>query len=631
MAQYIWLIPLIPLIGFFINGLGRNNLPKSLIAFIGSGAVLFSFILSILVFFNVPTGEGVEPLVFKAFDLISIPTFRVPFAFQIDALTSLFLLIITGVGFLIHVYSAAYMHEDQGFGKFFAYLNLFIFFMLLLVMGNNLVVMFIGWEGVGLCSFLLIGFWFTNPDYVAAAKKAFIMNRIGDVGFLLAMFWIYKEFGTFEYQPLAEAVYNFVSHSPETVSGVLAGITLLLFLAATGKSAQLPLFTWLPDAMAGPTPVSALIHAATMVTAGIFMITRLNFLFDFAPITMTVIQWVGIITALVTATIAMKQNDIKKVLAYSTVSQLGLMFAAIGSGAYIAAVFHVLTHAFFKALLFLGAGSVIHGMNNEQDMTKMGGLKKYMPITNATMLVGCLAIAGIPGLSGFFSKDEMLVAMFASNPFVYAIGFIVSVMTAFYMFRLYALTFLGDLREQNIHPHESPMPMTLPLIILAVLSIVGGYIGIPAVFAENAHSLNNFLGGVVHPINIELSHTTEYIMMGALFIAVLLSIYWAIKTYTNRPENEFSGISKAMADKWYIDELYHNAIVVPVLQIGDALKWYIEEAGIARLVSGIGWLSNKEASRVKALHNGNVGFYIMMMIVGIVAGLGLFFIGYFLK
>lgn len=632
MAQYIWLIPLIPLIGFFINGLGRNSLPKSLIAFIGSGAVLASFILAILVFLNVPTGEGAQPLIFKAFDLINIPTFQVPFAFQIDALTSLFLLIITGVGFLIHVYSAAYMHEDKGFGKFFAYLNLFIFFMLLLVMGNNLVVMFIGWEGVGLCSYLLIGFWFTNPDYVAAAKKAFIMNRIGDVGFLLAMFWIFKEFGTFEYQSLMTKVSEFIALNNDAVStGVLVGITLLLFLAATGKSAQLPLFTWLPDAMAGPTPVSALIHAATMVTAGIFMITRLNFLFDAAETTLIVIQWVGIITALITASIALRQNDIKKVLAYSTVSQLGLMFAAIGSGAYIAAVFHVMTHAFFKALLFLGAGSVIHGMHHEQDMTKMGGLKKYMPITHITMLIGCLAIAGIPGLSGFFSKDEMLLAMFASNPIVYGLGFIVSVMTAFYMFRLYAMTFLGKLRNDEVHPHESPMPMTLPLIILAVLSVIGGYIGIPALFAADAHVLNDFLAGVVQPIHPHVSHATEWLMMGALLIGVLAAIYFALKKYNGKVDAETTGFAKTLENKWYIDELYNSAIVVPIFQMGDALKKYMEKAGIERLVSGIGWLSNKEAGRVKALQNGNVGYYILMMVVGIVAGLGLFFIGYLLK
>ncbi|MFV0211006.1 NADH-quinone oxidoreductase subunit L [Empedobacter falsenii] len=629
MEQYIWLIPLIPFIGFLINGLGRNVLSNSLVTFIGSGAVLASFILSIMVFIAVPSGADAQPLIFKAFDIINIPTLQVPFAFQIDALTSLFLLIITGVGFLIHVYSSAYMSEDKGFAKFFSYLNLFIFFMLILVMGNNFVMMFIGWEGVGLCSFLLIGFWFTNPEYIKAAKKAFIMNRIGDVGFLLAMFWIFKEFGTLEYVK----VFSQLTIQPGAFTGfVLTGITLLLFLAATGKSAQLPLFTWLPDAMAGPTPVSALIHAATMVTAGIFMITRCNELFTAAPLTLEIIQYIGIATAFVTATIAMRQNDIKKVLAYSTVSQLGLMFAAIGSGAYIAAVFHVMTHAFFKALLFLGAGSVIHGMHHEQDMRKMGGLKKYMKITHITFLIGCLAIAGIPGLSGFFSKDEMLLGMFVSNPVVYGIGFIVSVMTTFYMFRLYAMTFLGDLRSKDAHPHESPAAMTIPLIILAVLSVIAGYIGIPALFMQDGHKLQTFLGGVVsigeaHPV----SHATEWMMMGALLICVLGAIYFAIKKYTNYVDGEATGIAKFFEDKWYIDELYDNAIVKPLFELGDVLKKYVEKAGIAAFVLGVGTVSSRASKNVRQLQNGNVGFYILLMVFGIVAGIAIFFMGYLIS
>ncbi|SFN26298.1 NADH-quinone oxidoreductase subunit L [Algoriella xinjiangensis] len=629
MEQYIWLIPLIPFIGFLINGLGRNVLSNSLVTFIGSGAVLASFILSIMVFIAVPSGAGAQPLIFKAFDLINIPTLQVPFAFQIDALTSLFLLIITGVGFLIHVYSSAYMSEDKGFAKFFAYLNLFIFFMLILVMGNNFVMMFIGWEGVGLCSFLLIGFWFTNPEYVKAAKKAFIMNRIGDVGFLLAMFWIFKEFGTLEYVK----VFNQLAIDPSAFTGfVLTGITLLLFLAATGKSAQLPLFTWLPDAMAGPTPVSALIHAATMVTAGIFMIARCNVLFTAAPFTLEIIQYVGIATAFITATIAMRQNDIKKVLAYSTVSQLGLMFAAIGSGAYIAAVFHVMTHAFFKALLFLGAGSVIHGMHHEQDMRKMGGLKKYMKITHITFLIGCLAIAGIPGLSGFFSKDEMLLGMFISNPIIYVLGFIVSVLTAFYMFRLYAMTFLGDLRDKDAHPHESPAAMTIPLIILAVLSVVAGYIGIPALFMKDGHQLQTFLSGVVNIGEVHhVAHSTEWLMMGALLICVVGAILFAIKKYTNHVDEEATGVAKFFQNKWYIDELYDNAIVKPLYELADVLKKYVEKAGIAAFVLGVGTVSERASKNVRTLQNGNVGFYIMLMVVGIVAGIAIFFMGYLIS
>lgn len=629
MEQYLWLIPLIPFVGFLINGLGRRVLSNNLVGFIGSAAVLASFILSVVVFLNVPSGADATPIVVKYFDIINLPSIKIPFGFQIDALTSLFLLIITGVGFLIHVYSTAYMSEDKGFGKFFAYLNLFIFFMLLLVMGSNFFVMFIGWEGVGLCSFLLIGFWYTNPEYIKAAKKAFIMNRIGDVGFLLAMFWIFNEFGTLEYIN----VFSQLSDPTKIIaSGTIIGITLLLFLAATGKSAQLPLFTWLPDAMAGPTPVSALIHAATMVTGGIFMITRCNELFEMAPFTLNIIQWIGIITAFITATIAIQQNDIKKVLAYSTVSQLGLMFAAIGSGAYIAAVFHVMTHAFFKALLFLGAGSVIHGMHHEQDMVKMGGLKKYMPITHVTMLIGCLAIAGIPGLSGFFSKDEMLLAMYISNPVIYVIGFVVSVMTAFYMFRLYAMTFLGKLRNKETHPHESPAAMTLPLIILALLSVIAGFVGIPAIFMNDGNKFQTFLNGVVHLQDAHhVSHATEWLLMGVLFLFVLVAIVFAIKKYTDYQDREVTGLAKFFANKWYIDEVYDAIVVKPIVEIGDVLKKYVEKAGLVALVGGMGLFSVRASKQVRALQNGNVGFYILVVIIGVTAGIGIFFIDYFIK
>jgi NADH-quinone oxidoreductase subunit L len=625
MEKYIWLIPLLPLLGFFINGLGRNALSKSMISIVGSGVVLVSFILSVMVFMNVPSGVDAQPLIFHGFDIINFKSIQIPFSFQIDALTSLFLLVITGIGFLIHVYSSAYMYEEkEGFGKFFAYLNLFIFFMLILVMGSNFFMMFIGWEGVGLCSFLLIGFWFNNRDYVGAAKKAFIMNRIGDVGFLLAMFWIYKEFGTLEYTE----VFSLLSTTPVS-TWAIGGITLLLFLAATGKSAQVPLFTWLPDAMAGPTPVSALIHAATMVTAGIFLITRCNELFELAPYTKEVIAWIGIITSLITATIAVRQNDIKKVLAYSTVSQLGLMFAALGMGAYVAAVFHVMTHAFFKALLFLGAGSVIHGMHHEQDMTKMGGLKKYMPTTHISMLVGCIAIAGIPPLSGFFSKDEMLLSMFLGNKAIYAIGFIVSVLTSFYMFRLYFMTFSGKLRDEHVHPHESPNAMTIPLIILAVLSIVGGWVGIPELFMKNAHRLREFLSGVVKPVEEAhpISHATEWMLIGALLICVAVAITLAKKMYDGKVDAEATGLAKVFENKWYIDELYQAMIVSPLIGLGNVFKKYVEKSGIVQAVAGTGTLSYYLSKNIKTVQTGNIGMYILLMIIGLVAGLGIFFFG----
>src|SRR4051794_7610952 len=430
MAKLVYLVPLFPLLGFLINGLGRKLLPKSLIGIIGSGVILASFAVSLGIFFEVKQ-DGFQPVIVNLYDFIRVAAFNIPFAFQVDQLSSIFLLIITGVGFLIHVYSTAYMHEEETmhFGRYFAYLNLFVFSMLLLVLGANYVIMFIGWEGVGLCSYLLIGFWFKVDNYNAAAKKAFVMNRIGDLGFLLAIFWLLQKLGTVNY---ADVFANYKDLSQADITG----ITFLLFLGATGKSAQIPLYTWLPDAMAGPTPVSALIHAATMVTAGIYMIARSNILYTLAPITENVVAIIGLATAILGATIALKQNDIKKVLAYSTVSQLGYMFLGLGVGAYTGAVFHVMTHAFFKACLFLGAGSVIHGVGGEQDMRKMGGLRKYMPQTHWAMLVATLAIAGIPLFAGFYSKDEILAGAYAFSPAIWILGAFGAGLTAFYMFRL---------------------------------------------------------------------------------------------------------------------------------------------------------------------------------------------------
>jgi NADH-quinone oxidoreductase subunit L len=428
-SSLVYWVPLLPLIGFLINGLGRNFLSKSLTGIIGSGVILISFILSVLIF-NETRGES-DAVIVRLFDFINTGDLKIPFAFQVDRLSALFLLIITGVGFLIHLYSTAYMHEESNahFARYFAYLNLFVFNMLLLVLGANYLIMFIGWEGVGLCSYLLIGYWFKNTDYGTAARKAFVMNRIGDLGFLLGLFFLLQQFGTLDYAAIMPAA------SGVSVA-ILTTITLLLFVGATGKSAQIPLYTWLPDAMAGPTPVSALIHAATMVTAGIYMIARSNILYTLSPVTQTVVTIIGLATALFAATIALKQNDIKKVLAYSTVSQLGYMFVGLGVGAYTGAVFHVMTHAFFKALLFLGAGSVIHAMHHEQDIRKMGGLAKKLPHTHWTFLVGCIAIAGIPPFSGFFSKDEILIGAYNVSPMLYCIGLLGALMTAFYMFRL---------------------------------------------------------------------------------------------------------------------------------------------------------------------------------------------------
>ncbi|MGB5028357.1 MAG: NADH-quinone oxidoreductase subunit L, partial [Chitinophagaceae bacterium] len=515
--QIVYLIPLLPLIGFLINGLGRKHLSKSLVSVIGSGVILASFAMSIWVFMQV---KGMAtPYVAHYFDFIKVGDLKIPFAFQVDQLSSLFLLIITGVGFLIHVYSTSYMHKEkqEHYGRYFSYLNLFVFSMLLLVMGANYVIMFIGWEGVGLCSYLLIGYWFKNTKYNKAANKAFIMNRIGDLAFLIAIFWIISRVGNVNFNDVFAVARGEVDLRKFTGTDITA-ITLLLFIGATGKSAQIPLYTWLPDAMAGPTPVSALIHAATMVTAGIYMIARSNVLYSMSSVTMDIVAYVGLATALLAATIALKQNDIKKVLAYSTVSQLGFMFLALGTGAYVAAVFHVMTHAFFKALLFLGSGSVIHAMSGEQDIRNMGGLSTKMKITFVTFLIGCIAIAGIPPFSGFFSKDAILLSAFEKSPVLYGLALFTALLTAFYMFRLLFLTFSGQFRgtaDQKQHLHESPAAITIPLIVLAVLSIIGGFVGIPEVFMNGGDRIGAFLAPVIKPHGGHtVSHSTEYILMG---------------------------------------------------------------------------------------------------------------------
>ena len=636
MSKIAFLVPLFPLLGFLINGLGRQRLSKSAVGLIGSGMIFLSFLTSCFLFghvYGAAANSGGAPInsVVTLFNFIQTEAFTIPFAFQIDQLSVLFLLIITGIGFLIHLYSSAYMKDEapHHFARYFAYLNLFVFSMLLLVMGSNYVIMFIGWEGVGFCSYLLIGYWFKNGDYNYAAKKAFIMNRIGDLGFLLAVFWLIFKLGTVNYTDVFSGVAQLSAFD-------ITAITTLLFVGAMGKSAQIPLYTWLPDAMAGPTPVSALIHAATMVTAGIYMIARSNILFTMAPATQTLVAVIGLATAIFAATIALKQNDIKKVLAYSTVSQLGYMFLGLGVGAYTGAVFHVMTHAFFKALLFLGAGSVIHAMHHEQDIRKMGNLKKYMPITHITFLLACLAIAGIPPFSGFFSKDEILVAAYSSNPLFYYIGVGGALMTAFYMFRLYTLTFLGNFRgthEQEHHLHESPSAMTIPLIVLAVLSVVGGFIGIPAVFAENQHWLQNFLA----PIFAEstkladahhLSHSQEYIMMGVVTLLIVLVIAFAVKSfrnYNNANETESTGLSKVLLNKWYVDELYNTIVVNPLNALGGVLKNVVEKSGIDGAVNGVGKLVAYSSRQLRLIQSGQVASYLLIMILSMVV----FFIVWF--
>lgn len=626
MTQLVYLVPLFPLIGFLINGLGWKHMPKGLAGIIGSGSVLASFVVSLLIFFEVKAA-GTTTLV-HLFEFIHSGNLHIPFTFQVDALSSLFLLIITGIGFLIHVYSTSYMHDDEGVAKYFAYLNLFVFSMLLLVLGANYLIMFIGWEGVGLCSYLLIGFWFKNRDYTNAAKKAFVMNRIGDLGFLVGMLMILYHFGTLSY---GEFFGEVGSASAATSSSTYNWIAICLFIGAMGKSAQIPLYTWLPDAMAGPTPVSALIHAATMVTAGIYMIARSSALYNLAPLALNLVTWIGLATALLAATIAIKQYDIKKVLAYSTVSQLGFMFLALGVGAYTTAVFHVMTHAFFKALLFLGSGSVIHAMGGEQDIRRMGGLSKHMRITHITFLIGCLAIAGIPGFSGFFSKDEILAAAFSRQPILYYLGLLGAMMTAFYMFRLYFLTFHGSFRgteAQRHHLHESPAAITIPLIVLAILAVVGGYVGLPAVISEH-HTLAGYLSPVVSNFGVHhLSHSTEWLLMGLSVGAVLVMIGWAY-TATKKPAfTENKGLAKVLENKWYVDEFYDAIIVRPLAALSNLLDRFVERSGIDGIVNGVGKTVRWGSDRVRLLQSGQVGFYIFIMVIGITVLLAFSFFGF---
>ncbi|WP_398454730.1 NADH-quinone oxidoreductase subunit L [Sphingobacterium thalpophilum] len=631
MSELVWLIPLLPLIGFIVNGLGRNVLSKGIIGALGSAVVLISFVCSCVLFLEVYQSRqsGQDGIIQQhLFDWISVGHLNIGLSFLVDPLSAIMLLIVTGIGFLIHIYSIGYMQQDSGFGKFFAYLNLFIFFMLLLVLGSNYLVMFIGWEGVGLCSYLLIGFWYKNKSYASAAKKAFVMNRIGDLGFLLAVFLILGTFGSLEFSTVFPAAKNFAAGDMTVVS-----ITILLFIAATGKSAQIPLFTWLPDAMAGPTPVSALIHAATMVTAGIYMIARSNVLFVLSPFTLQLITVIAIGTALLAAAIALTQNDIKKVLAYSTVSQLGYMFLGLGVGAFTGAFFHVLTHAFFKALLFLGAGSVIHGMSDEQDMRKMGGLKKAMPVTFITMLIGTIAISGIPPFSGFFSKDEILANAFAANPVLWILGFIGALMTAFYMFRMLFMTFYGPFRgndAQKHHLHESPKSMTLPLIVLAILSFVGGAINFPAVLGGN-HWLEDFLQPVfaeskaLVPMVQHLEHSTEYMLMAISVVGVLIMVAWAYARYVKgqqipsqdgQPRGFLANLSYR---KFYVDELYDAVVVRPIHWLSSFLGTIVDRNGIDGMVNGAGKAAFDTGKVLRLLQNGNVGFYLLMMVIGVIA------------
>jgi NADH-quinone oxidoreductase subunit L len=586
---------------------------EKLIGVIGSGTVGLSFLLA-LTFFAQMIGiepgqrkQSVELFTWLSTFTGSASSLSVSVAYQIDQLSILMTLIVTGVGFFIHIYSIGYMHGDAGFWRFFSYLNLFIFAMLNLVLADNFLLMFLGWEGVGLCSYLLIGFWYEKKFTGDAAKKAFVVNRIGDFGFILGMLLIFATFGSLNFS----TVFN--SASLLSVGNTTAlWITMLLFVGAMGKSAQIPLYVWLPDAMAGPTPVSALIHAATMVTAGVYMVARCSILFALAPVTMEFIAVVGVVTAVFAATIGLVQNDIKKVLAYSTISQLGYMFLAMGVAAFSAGIFHLMTHAFFKALLFLGSGAVIHAMHDEQDIQKMGGLKEYLPVTYKTFVIGAIAISGIPPFAGFFSKDEILWKAFSSEQgslILWLLGIFGAAMTAFYMFRLVILTFEGEKRfDRHLHPHEAPKTMTIPLIILAALSVVGGFVGIP-----HASLIENWLEPVFSPAQYKLlsgEHAgglLEYILMILSVCIAASGIYLARWIYLQRTElavslaKKYPRVYRLLLNKYYVDELYDAAIVDPTVKISNDVLWKAMDVsmidglvnGSAKLVSGISQVLRK--------------------------------------
>lgn len=618
----LFLILLLPFFGFLFSGLAGKYLSEKFTGWISSLTVLLSFILSIQIF----TGLQNPATTYDAigFTFLSVGDIFVDFAIQADRLTSIMMLVITGIGFLIHVYSISYMHGDKGFYKFFAYLNLFVFNMLILVMGSNFLMLFFGWEGVGLCSYLLIGFWYRNAEYGKAARKAFIMNRIGDLGLLIGLFLVIVNCKSLNYSDVFAA-----AKSGTMSTGLITAICISFFIGAMGKSAQIPLYTWLPDAMAGPTPVSALIHAATMVTAGVYLVVRCNVLFELAPIAQQLILWVGLATSILAALIGLKQNDIKKVLAYSTVSQLGLMFIALGVGAYSAAMFHLVTHAFFKALLFLGSGSVIHGMGGEQDIRKMGGLKTHMPITYYTFLIGTLAISGMPLFSGFFSKDEILAMVFTEQPVVWFLSVCSALITGIYMFRVFMVTFLGSFRgtdEQHKHLHESPLLITMPLIILAVLSLLGGLLNLPELFTHNnAQWLKQWLEPIIGNAQANLhhpDHNTEWMLMGiAVSVFVAAWIYtrnkYIAKSSVPEKDEEISGLAKWPAGKFFVDELYDVVFVNSSEKAGALLNK--ADRGI---FSGLmDWISSGVAivsAIFSKIQNGKLQYYLIYMVFGVI-------------
>ena len=658
MYGLIQLVTALPLFGFVFLGFFGNKIKKEpLIGSIACAAVGIPFIILLYLFCSFVSGNFNVPFIVPVFDWISVGTMHFGFGYQIDQLSLLFGMIVTGVGFFIHLYSIGYMHGDKSFFRFFSYMNLFIFMMLNLVLADNFLVTFFGWEGVGLCSYLLIGFWYDKKFEGVrltwtgdAGNKAFITNRIGDAGFLIGLFMVYITFGTLNYADVASAANASASSLYNT--GIITAMTLMFFLACTGKSAQLPLAVWLPDAMAGPTSVSALIHAATMVTSGIFLIARNSVLFALAPDTMTVVTVIGILTAFTAASVALTQNDIKKVLAYSTVSQLGFMFAAMGAGGFSTGVFHVMTHAFFKGLLFLAAGGIIHAMHEEQNIKKMGGLKKYMPITNFTFLIAALAISGIPFFAGFFSKDEILWNVYETYGILPWLILVVSALfTAFYIFRLYRLVFLGKERfdVDKVKPKEAPATMTIPLIVLAVCSALGGFLGIPNVLGSWFSSSPSLIGNFLNPIftdahNIinsnhggmiqEPSAMLELLFMLISVCIAVLGIYMAKKYYADgtleRPKKlakNMPGLYSLLFHKYRLDEFYFVAIIDVIVNFSRNFLWKKFDAkGIDGIVNGTGTTTMFVADNTRKIQTGYLQKYAMLMTAGIIAFLLVFII-----
>jgi len=633
MYDLIGLVILLPLIGAAINGLiGWKIKNEKVIGVIGSGVVGISFVISVLIFIEMLGREGGNRIeIIEYFQWIVAGGLSTSFAYQVDQLSILMTLVVTGVGFLIHVYSIGYMHGDPGFWRYFSYLNLFIFAMLNLVLADNFLLLFLGWEGVGLCSYLLIGFWYTKKFTGDAAKKAFIVNRIGDFGFLIGMFLLFVTFGSLKFDSIFSQASIMQVGEP-----IFFWITIMLFVGAVGKSAQIPLFVWLPDAMAGPTPVSALIHAATMVTAGVYMVARSATLYALAPLTLEIIAVIGLLTAIMAATIALTQNDIKKVLAYSTVSQLGFMFLALGVGAFWVGIFHVYTHAFFKALLFLGSGAVIHAMHEEQDIQKMGGLQKYMPKTYITFLIGAIAIAGIPPFAGFFSKDEILAYTWHDGSVIlWFFAAITAGLTAFYMFRLVSLTFWGKPRfkeqgENAVHPHEAPSTMTIPLIILAGFSILAGWVGIPYALGGGL-AIKQFLAPVfehadrIMAIPPHAVQSIDYVLIIVSVVIAATGIYVARLWYITKPDvpaelaRKFSGVYKVLSNKYYVDELYDAAIVNPTMKSSNKLLWRGVDVGIIDgIVNGLAKLVAIVSKYGRLVQVGVVQAYAVMFVFGIV-------------